>query len=413
MDGYRSLFTLFVISFLISSCSGIQDDADSEKSDLNLSVNEVKLISASNEFGFDLLKNINTNEIGKDLFISPISVSMALGMTYNGADGETKDAMRTALHLGDLTDDEINRSYESLISLLLSLDPEVAVALANSIWYRDNVEFEQTFLDIARQYFDAEVRGLDFSAENAADIINSWIEDKTNGLIKETLNPPLPRDAVMYLINAIYFKGTWTIQFDEDKTRDMTFYSSGETLSTVKMMSLREEFPYYENDELQMVDLPYGNGDFSMTIVLPNKEKNIDALISEMSDQSWNSLTSNLSPDTGDIFLPRFKLEYKTELKKPLTEMGMGIAFSEWANFSKMRSQNDIFISKVIHKSFVEVNEEGTEAAAVTVVEIGFTSIGPNQGFSMLINRPFLFVIRENRSGAIMFIGKIENPKEN
>lgn len=413
MDGYRSLFTLFVISFLISSCSGIQDDADSEKSDLNLSVNEVKLISASNEFGFDLLKNINTNEIGKDLFISPISVSMALGMTYNGADGETKDAMRTALHLGDLTDDEINRSYESLISLLLSLDPEVAVALANSIWYRDNVEFEQTFLDIARQYFDAEVRGLDFSAENAADIINSWIEDKTNGLIKETLNPPLPRDAVMYLINAIYFKGTWTIQFDEDKTRDMTFYSSGETLSTVKMMSLREEFPYYENDELQMVDLPYGNGDFSMTIVLPNKEKNIDALISEMSDQSWNSLTSNLSPDTGDIFLPRFKLEYKTELKKPLTEMGMGIAFSEWANFSKMRSQNDIFISKVIHKSFVEVNEEGTEAAAVTVVEIGFTSIGPNQGFSILINRPFLFVIRENRSGAIMFIGKIENPKEN
>ena len=413
MDGYRSLFTLFVISFLISSCSGIQDDADSEKSDLNLSVNEVKLISASNEFGFDLLKNINTNEIGKDLFISPISVSMALGMTYNGADGETKDAMRTALHLGDLTDDEINRSYESLISLLLSLDPEVAVALANSIWYRDNVEFEQTFLDIARQYFDAEVRGLDFSAENAADIINSWIEDKTNGLIKETLNPPLPRDAVMYLINAIYFKGIWTIQFDEDKTRDMTFYSSGETLSTVKMMSLREEFPYYENDELQMVDLPYGNGDFSMTIVLPNKEKNIDALISEMSDQSWNSLTSNLSPDTGDIFLPRFKLEYKTELKKPLTEMGMGIAFSEWANFSKMRSQNDIFISKVIHKSFVEVNEEGTEAAAVTVVEIGFTSIGPNQGFSILINRPFLFVIRENRSGAIMFIGKIENPKEN
>ena len=413
MDGYRSLFTLFVISFLISSCSGIQDDADSEKSDLNLSVNEVKLISASNEFGFDLLKNINTNEIGKDLFISPISVSMALGMTYNGADGETKDAMRTALHLGDLTDDEINRSYESLISLLLSLDPEVAVALANSIWYRDNVEFEQTFLDIARQYFDAEVRGLDFSAENAADIINSWIEDKTNGLIKETLNPPLPRDAVMYLINAIYFKGTWTIQFDEDKTRDMTFYSSGETLSTVKMMSLREEFPYYENDELQMVDLPYGNGDFSMTIVLPNKEKNIDALISEMSNDLWNSLTSNLSPDTGDIFLPRFKLEYKTELKKPLTEMGMGIAFSEWANFSKMRSQNDIFISKVIHKSFVEVNEEGTEAAAVTVVEIGFTSIGPNQGFSILINRPFLFVIRENRSGAIMFIGKIENPKEN
>lgn len=414
MDYYRSLFTLFVISFLISSCSGIQDDADSEKSDLNLSVNEVKLISASNEFGFDLLKNINTNEIGKDLFISPISVSMALGMTYNGADGETKDAMRIALHLGDLTDDEINRSYESLISLLLSLDPEVAMALANSIWYRDNIDFEQTFLDLARQYFDAEVHGFDFSAPDAADIINSWIEDKTNGLIKETLNPPLPRDAVMYLINAIYFKGTWTIQFDDEMTRDMTFYSSDDTQSMVKMMSLREEFPYYENDELQMVDLPYGNGDFSMTIVLPNKEKNIDALISEMSDQSWNSLTSNLSPDTGDIFLPRFKLEYKTELIKPLTEMGMGIAFSDGlADFSKMRSQNDLFISRVLHKSFVEVNEEGTEAAAVTVVEVSTSSVGPSHGFSMLINRPFLFVIRENRSGAIMFIGKIVNPTEN
>ena len=414
MDYIRSLINLFAISILVSSCSGILGDTEVEKPDFNLSVDEVKLIGASNEFGFDLLKNINTNEIGKDLFISPISVSMALGMTYNGADGETKDAMRIALHLGDLTDDEINRSYESLISLLLSLDPEVAMALANSIWYRDNVEFEQTFLDIARQYFDAEVRGLDFSAENAADIINSWIEDKTNGLIKETLSPPLPNDAVMYLINAIYFKGTWTIQFDEEKTRDGTFYSSDESQSIVKMMSLREEFPYYENDELQMVDLPYGNGDFSMTIVLPKKEKNIDALIGEMSNESWISLTSNLSPDTGDILLPRFKLEYKTELNKPLTEMGMGIAFNAGlADFSKMRSQNDLFISRVLHKSFVEVNEEGTEAAAVTVVEIGITSVGPSQGFSMLINRPFLFVIRENHSGAIMFIGKIVNPTQN
>ena len=254
---------------------------------------------------------------------------------------------------------------------------------------------------------------MDFSAANAADIINSWLEDKTNGLIKETLNPPLPRNAVMYLINAIYFKGTWTIQFDEEKTRDGTFYTSGETQSTVKMMSLREEFPYYENDELQMVDLPYGNGDFSMTIVLPKKEKNIDALISDMSEESWNLLTSNLSPDTGDILLPRFKLEYKTELIRPLTEMGMGIAFSEGlADFSKMRSQNDLFISRVLHKSFVEVNEEGTEAAAVTVVGID-TSIGPSQGFSMIVNRPFLFVIREHRSGTIMFMGKIVNPREN
>ena len=378
-----------------------------------MNVEEINLINASNEFGFDLLKNVNADEIGKDLFISPISVSMALGMTYNGADGETKNAMRNALHLGDMTDDEINKSYESLISLLLSLDPEVAMALANSIWYRDNVDFEQSFLDLAREYFDAEVRGLDFSAANAADIINSWLEDKTNGLIKETLNPPLPRNAVMYLINAIYFKGTWTIQFDEEKTRDGTFYTSGETQSTVKMMSLREEFPYYENDELQMVDLPYGNGDFSMTIVLPKKEKNIDALISDMSEESWNLLTSNLSPDTGDILLPRFKLEYKTELIRPLTEMGMGIAFSEGlADFSKMRSQNDLFISRVLHKSFVEVNEEGTEAAAVTVVGID-TSIGPSQGFSMIVNRPFLFVIREHRSGAIMFMGKIVNPREN
>ena len=413
MNNYKSIITLFVISFLISSCSGIFDDSNNDKPDLNLSAEEVKLISSSNKFGFDLLKNINTDEIGKDLFISPISVSMALGMTYNGADGETKDAMRIALHLGDMTDDEITSSYKRLISLLLSLDPEVAMALANSIWYRDNVVFERAFLDIAREYFDAEVRGLDFSAPNAVDIINSWIEGKTNGLIKETLKPPIPLNAVMYLINAIYFKGTWTIQFDEEKTRDMTFYSSGEAQSTVKMMSLREEFPYYENDELQMVDLPYGNGDFSMTIVLPKKEKNIDALISEMSDESWNSLTSNLSPDTGDILLPRFKLEYKTELIKPLTEMGMGIAFSGWANFSKMRSQNDLSISRVLHKSFVKVNEEGTEAAAVTVVEMSFTSIGPSHGFSMIVNRPFLFVIRENRTGAIMFIGKIVTPKEN
>ena len=161
-----------------------------------------------------------------------------------------------------------------------------------------------------------------------------------------------------------------------------------------------------------MVDLPYGNRDFSMTIILPKEGNNIDALISDMSDESWNLLTSSLSPDTGDILLPRFKLEYDIDLKKPLTEMGMGIAFKEGiADFSNMRSQNDLFISSVLHKTFVEVNEEGTEAAAVTVVRIGLTSDGPSHGFSMIINRPFLFVIRENRSGAIMFIGKIVNPK--
>ena len=414
MNNGRSLTTLFIISFLLSSCSGIFGDPDNEKPDLNLSVEEVKLITASNEFGFDLLKNINAGEIGKDLFISPLSVSMALGMTYNGADGETKDAMRNTLHLGDMTDDEINRSYESLISLLLSLDPEVAMVLANSIWYRDEIDFEQAFLDIAREYFDAEVRGLDFSAPDAVDIINSWIEAKTNGLIRETLSPPIPPDVVMYLINAIYFKETWTIQFDKEKTRDRTFHTSGGTESTVKMMSLLEEFPYHESDELQMVDLPYGDGDFSMTIILPREGNNIDTLISDMSDESWNLLTSSLSPDTGDILLPRFKLEYDIDLEEPLTEMGMGIAFSEMlADFSKMSSQNDLFISSVLHKSFVEVNEEGTEAAAVTVVRIGITSGGRSHGFSMIINRPFLFVIRENRSGVIMFIGKIVNPREN
>lgn len=405
----RSLIMFFGILFLISSCSGISGGAEGEKPDLNLSIEEIMLISSSNKFGFDLLKNINKDETGKDLFISPISVSMALGMTYNGADGETKDAMRNALHFGDLTDDEINNAYKSLISLLLSLDPKVAMALANSIWYREGVAFEDAFLSLAQEYFDAEVRGLNFSAPNAADIINSWIEDNTNGFIRETLQSPLPDDAVMYLINAIYFKGTWTIQFDKENTRDGTFYSSDQTQSTVKMMSLREEFPYYRTDKLQIIDLPYGNGDFSMTIILPNQELNIDSLIGNMSSDLWNTLTSNLSPDTGRILLPRFKLEYKTSLKKPLTEMGMGIAFQDGAaDFSKMRPQNDLFISRVLHKSFVEVNEEGTEAAAVTVVEAA--SDGPSQGFSMIVNRPFLFVIRENRSGAIMFIGKIVNP---
>lgn len=411
MKNYRQLLTLVLTSFLFSSCLGIFDDPDIKKPELSLSTEEVMLIKSSNEFGFDLLKNVNKNEIGNDLFISPISVSMALGMTYNGADSETRDAMRGTLHFNDLTDDEINESYKSLISQLLSLDSEVAIALANSIWYRNNVVFEKTFIDEAREFFDAEVRGLDFSAANAADIINSWIEGKTNGLIKDVMKPPLPNDVIMYLINAIYFKGTWTVQFDEKNTSDMTFSNSDGAQSTIKMMSLKEEFPYYISEDLQMIDLSYGNGNFSMTILLPGQEINIDSLINNMTSEKWDLLISKLNIEQGRILLPRFKLDYNTSLIKPLTDMGMGIAFDENADFTKMYSLGGIFISSVLHKSFVEVNEEGTEAAAVTVVAISTDSVG-GSGFSMVVNRPFLFAIRENRSGTILFMGKIITPKD-
>lgn len=369
---------------------------------------EKQLVDSDNKFGFKLFNEIIKQEQDKNVFISPLSISMALGMTLNGANGETQSAMEQTLELAGLTTDEINRSYRSLIKLLTNLDRKVIFQIANSIWYRQGMNFEQEFLDLNKTYFDALVQALDFGDPNSAKIINDWVKDNTNSKIEKIIDSIDP-NIVMFLINAIYFKGTWTYEFDKEQTRDDFFTLPDGSLKPCKMMVQTNEFDYYENDDFQAIDLPYGNEQFSMTIFLPKHSKGIDSLVEEFNAQNWSQRLTSFSPDSVTLQFPKFKLEYEIKLNDVLTALGMGVAFTGAADFTRMYKPGGLWIDYVKHKTFVEVDEEGTEAAAVTVVAI-IDSAGGSKVKFMRVDRPFLFVIRENHSGTILFMGKIVEP---
>jgi len=398
---------LFCIAAFLTACAE-HVISPSERAVRELTVAEKRLVETGNKFGFKLFGEIVRQEQSKNIFVSPLSVSMALGMTYNGANGSTETAMRQTLEFGDMTLKEINSSYKSLIELLSQLDPKVKFQLANSIWYRQECTFEPAFINLNQTYFNAVVRSLNFSDPNAAKTINGWVEQHTNGKIKEIVDDPIGRDLVMFLINAIYFKGIWTYQFDPQQTREEQFNLPDGSRKPCKMMNLRADLPYFANAQFQAVELPYGDGDFSMTILLPNPQTPLDALVADFNQTNWALWSKRFVTQTGSLSLPKFLLNYDLLLNDVLKALGMEIAFSpDQADFTRMDKQGGLFISKVKHKTFVAVNEEGTEAAAVTSVEIGRTSVG---GFIMRVDRPFIFVIRENHSGTLLFVGKIVAP---
>jgi len=401
----KVIYAILAVAILITplglSCGGVR----------GLTIGEQQLVESSNTFGFKLLNEVVEQDGDKNIFISPLSVSMALGMTLNGADGDTYEAMKETLELAGLTEEEINKSYASLIELLRGLDPEVIFQIANSIWYRQGFPTKQSFLDICQQYFDAVVEGLDFDDPAAVDIINNWVNESTNGKIEGIVDPPINPLTVMFLINAIYFKGTWKYEFDEQDTQSSPFYLLDDSEVQCQMMQQEATLAYYKNADFQAVDLPYGNGKYSMTVLLPAQDKNIDELIAELNDSNWNEWMGSLIEQDVALYLPKFTLEYDLLMNDVLKAMGMEVAFDTGqADFTKMYDADQVglnlFISKVRHKTFVEVNEEGTEAAAVTSVEMTLESVGPDIT-TMRVDRPFIFVIGENHSGSILFAGKI------
>lgn len=371
---------------------------------------EESLIKSDNRFGFKLFREITAREVGANVFVSPLSVAMALGMTYNGAGGETAEAMRKTLEIGEVDTEDFNEAYKGLIGLLASLDARVRFDIGNSIWYREEFKFKKSFLDLNRSYFDAEVMGLDFSRPDAAGRINEWVSEKTSEKIKEIVNAPISSEMVMLLINAIYFKGTWTYEFDEKRTRADFFTLPDGSKRPCRMMSQGKEFDYLDNDELQAIDLPYGDGMFRMTVLLPKEGNDVDSLISGFNEVSWRQWLEGLRRMHVVLELPRFKMEYQRTLNDVLKSMGMGIAFKQAeADFSGMcEGPEPLSISEVKHKTFVQVDEEGTEAAAVTSVGIVTTSVRPTA--RMRVDRPFVFAIRDSRSQALLFMGKIVEP---
>jgi len=397
-----------LVGVLIMFCSKNSIYAE-EDSPRELNAVESKLVKADNKFGFNIFKEIVNEDKDSNVFISPLSISMALAMTYNGADGNTKQAMASTLELSDLSITGMNESYQSMIELLMNLDPQVIFQIANSIWYRQEYDVEHDFVDLNRTHFNAEIRALDFNKPNSVNIINNWVDKNTNGKIKEIVQPPIDPQTVMYLINAIYFKGTWTYEFDKKDTRDDKFNLVNGSQVPCKMMVQEKRFRYFENDEFQAIDLPYGDKKFSMIIFLPKPKVDVNTLISMLDSEDFDIWLGRFSKRSGTLYLPKFKIEYGLSLNRALSALGMGIAFTDKADFTKINKRGGLFISEVKHKTFIEVNEEGTEAAAVTSVGMMKTSVGPTP-FVMRLDRPFILMIRENHSRAILFMGKIMEP---
>ena len=310
--------------------------------------------------------------------------------------------------------EEINQSYQKLVSALLSVDPKVIMEIANSIWYRDDFYVENDFLNINKNYYDAEVTDLDFTDPASVDVINKWVSDKTHEKIDKIIEQIDPEN-VMFLINAVYFKGIWKYQFNKDDTQEEPFYDqNGNLFENVQMMSFKEKINYTSNDLFQAIELPYGQGNFNMIVLLPKYHVSLDNLVSEMNPANWETWMESFSNETEvNVYLPKFKVEYKKELIPDLTQLGMGIAFSDFADFTKINKGGYLYISSVKHKTFIEVDEEGTEAAAVTSVTVSLTSAGGGGDGSIEFraDHPFIYVIREKYTGAIMFMGKITEPE--
>lgn len=404
----RTLILLTTSMIVMISGCNLNNTVDTP--DFEVSEKSAKLIDANNQFGFDLYKKIYAYEDeAENIMVSPLSVALALAMTYNGAETSTKEAMEDALRLKGLTKEEINQSYQSLVNGLKSVDPKVLLEIANAIYYRNDFTVENSFISANRTYYNAEVLALDFSSPSAIDVINGWVYDKTRGLIPTILQEIKPNH-VMFLLNAIYFKGTWTKEFNPKSTVKQLFtIEPGKTVE-VDYMHRTDTLDYARNELFSAIRLPYGKENYNMYVFLPEAGKEIHDLVEQLDKNRWEDWMKMFKKtQTVDIMLPKFKFPYEIKLNDVLSDMGMGIAFDGWADFTGINRDGGLFIDYVKHKSFIEVNEEGTEAAAVTIVAIERLSSGPSKTY-FHVNRPFMFAITEKTSGAIMFMGTVKQP---
>lgn len=363
-----------------------------------------EVVEGNTAFAFRLFKQLNQEDKESNIFISPLSVSTALAMTYQGAGSTTKEAMAQALGYAGIEDGIVNESYRNLIPYLNRLDDKIKLSISNSVWVKEGEDIRPEFLQANRDIFEALVSTLDFSQDKAADEINQWIAEATEKKINKMIDPPIAPDVIMYLINAIYFKGDWTKQFNREDTFESKFQAGDGTTANVMMMSQKGEVQYGQGDNYKAVRLPYGNGKAAMYCVLPAEDTPINDFISTLDADCWQAIKEGVAErDEVVLQLPRFKLEYGIKnLNQSLIPLGMGEAFTDQADFSGIRE--DVCISRVLHKAIIEVNEEGSEAAGATVVEMRLTAA--LEPLSFIADRPFLFIINDEETGTILFMGK-------
>lgn len=400
-------FPVLMMLALLLTASSCTQQIDDPAFEYNLK--SAKVIETNNDFGLELLKTVVGSDEAPNLLISPASVSIALGMAYNGAETTTRDAFEEVLNYEGLTREEVNEITRELIHVLVTNVQGNLLEIANSMWYHQDFPVEEEFISLNTHYFAAEVQELDFGSADAVKTINNWVSEHTHGKIDEIMDAIDPA-VMMILINAIYFNCVWETEFDPKDTYSAPFYNEdGSSFAQVDLMHLKSTFNASFTEEFGAVELPYKNGKFSMFLFLPEEGSSVQDLILTLDASSWKNWLAGFSEvEKFTLEMPRFEFEYERSLAEDLKSMGLEVAFSDTeADFSGI-TPRDLYISDVIHKTYIKVNEEGTEAAAVTAIIMETTSAGPRN--FLRLDRPFLFAITENSSKSILFMGKVAEP---
>jgi serpin B len=408
----KRIYPLFAFLFAIVVLIACRKDSDRVKpdhgKDLKLSTLELQEASADNTFSLDLFRSMAAGNGNNNLFISPLSVSMALGMTTNGANGATLDSMRNALHMKGFSQGQVNTYYNDLLTQLPGLDPNTTLKIANSVWYRNTFSVLPQFLQTENQSYQATVQALDFTNPSSANTINDWVSQQTNGKIPQIVDQINDND-IMFLINAVYFKSIWANKFDPLNTANMAFTRADNSQVQTPFMRGNISCNLYRGNDATVLELPYSGNKYSMVIIMPPDGKSVNDLVAKLDSGAWGNWTSHLSAVKYDLNIPKFKFSYGKELSNSLTAMGMGIAFTNAADFSNINPDGGLQITSVQHKAYVDVDETGTIAAAVTSVVIGTTAVS-NQ--TITVDHPFIFMIREMKSGLVLFTGIMTDPTQ-
>ncbi len=389
-----------VLVFLVIKLNGV-DTGDTNEPD------EVETMSG--DFDTDLFKASFSASKNKNVVVSPFSVKMALSMAAQGANGKTLEEMNKVIGLDETSNEYFRRLIEDAAK-----DGDITLNIANSVWLRQGLEFNQEYLDILNQYYMAQASTLDFGNPSSKDTINKWVSEKTNGKIEEIVDKIEPLD-IAFLINAIYFNANWSTPFEEGYTSKKDFTLLDGSKVKADLMSKTAHLLYQENNEFQAVELPYGENErYVMRVYLPKEDVKFDKFVKGIDKESLQQWGGDFGSMKGVLELPKFKTEYSNSMKDILISMGIKEAFnSNSADFSKMvtvEGQN-VYISEVMHKTYIDVNEKGTEAAAATSVGMSATSAPqPEEMFEMIVDRPFVFTIDDKESGETLFIGAIINP---
>jgi len=366
---------------------------------------------ANNEMGFQMLKVLDSEEPDKNIFISPLSISSAISMTSNGAEGETKQEIYEALHVSGLDEEKLNEQYKNLLLKLVRSDNKLQLSIANAIYHRQELNPKSDFIGQAEDNFQSKVEALDFEDPSAKDEINQWVADQTEDRIKNIISNISSQD-VMFLINTIYFKGPWSQPFLENSTHSGTFFPDSNTQEDVDMMLHDSQFRYLDRPDFQASTLLIGKDEpaFAMDIILPKSGKRPADLIPSLSAEFFDSLIRDLQQETRlMVIFPKMEIEYEKEMKETMESLGMVKAFREnAADLSGIVESSNLFISRIKHKTFLKIEEGGLEAAGATSVGVSLTSVPP----TLRVDRPFLLMIRDLESSTILFLGKIMNPNE-